>query len=136
MHCRHHASQLRRRHDEIAGLGAQLIAVGTGDVRYARAFIAEEEIPFPVLLDEEGEAADLAQVRKGRAMQIIGPRAMRGALGAYASGHRQKLKLGKRPTQLGATFVIGPGGVVRFAHLDSHVGDHADIDLVIAALRA
>ncbi len=134
MHCRHHASQLRGHVDEIKQRGADLIAIGTGDARYARAFIDDEQITWPVLLDEDGEAADVAQVKVGNAAQILGPRAMRSALKAYARGHRQKAKLGRRPTQLGATFVIGPGNVVRYEHLDDHVGDHAPLDEILAAL--
>ena len=135
MHCRHHASQLRRDDEKIKALGAEIICVGTGDARYARAFIEEEEIAWTVLLDDDGEAADAASVRKGNAAQILGPRAMRSALKAYAKGHRQKAKLGRRPTQLGATFVIGPGEVLRYSHLDDHVGDHAPLEEILVALK-
>lgn len=127
---------MRRDHATISGLGAEIVAIGTGDARYARAFIEEEEIPFPVVLDEDGEAADLAKVKKGNAAQILGPKAMRSALKAFSKGHRQKAKLGRRPTQLGATFVIGPSDVLRYEHLDDHVGDHAPIEDVIAALKS
>jgi peroxiredoxin len=136
VHCRHHASQLRGHYEEIKNLGAELVAIGTGDARYARAFIDEEEIPWPVVLDEDGEAADAASVKVGNAAQILGPKAMRSALKAYAKGHRQKAKLGRRPTQLGATFVIGPGDVLRYEHLDDHVGDHAPIEEILSALKS
>jgi peroxiredoxin len=136
MHCRHHAAQLRGSYEAIRAAGAELVALGTGDVRYAKAFIADEEIPFPVLLDEDGQAADAAKVKKGNAAQLLGPRALRSGLRAWQRGHRQKIKTGRRPTQLGATFVIGPGDVVRFEHLDDHVGDHASIEDVLAVVRA
>ncbi len=31
-------------------------------------------------------------------------------------------------TQLGATFVIGPGEQVRYEHVDDHSADHAPLD--------
>jgi hypothetical protein len=37
-------------------------------------------------------------------------------------------------TQLGATFVVGPGDVVAYAHLDRDSTDHAPLDEVLAHL--
>ena len=110
-----------------------MVALGTGDARYARAFIEEEHIPFPVLLDEEGDAARAASVRRGGVMQLVGPQTIGGALKATAAGHRQH-RTGRRGTQLGATFVIGPGDVVRYEHVDRDVSDHAPIEDVLAAI--
>jgi peroxiredoxin len=124
---------LRRRYEEITGLGAEIVAVGTGDERYARAFIADEKIPFPVLVDDEGEAADAASLKRGSIFDLAGPRTIGGVLRAVGSGHRQH-RTGKRPTQLGATFVIGPGDVLRYEHLDDAVSDHAPISDVLDAL--
>ena len=109
------------------------MAIGTGDERYARAFIDDEEIPFPVLVDGDGEAAEVAALRRGGWLQLAGPKTMPGALKATADGHRQH-KTGKRPRQLGATFVIGPGDTVRYEHLDDDVSDHAPFEEIIAAL--
>lgn len=107
--------------------------MGTGDARYARAFIEDEDIPFPVLLDEEGEAAELASLRRGSWLQLAGPATVPGALRATAAGKRQH-RTGKRPKQLGATFVIGPGDVVRYEHVDGDVADHAPFEEVLDAL--
>ena len=113
--------------------GARLVAIGTGDRRYAQAFIDDEEIGFLVLLDEDGTAADVAEVKSGGWMQLAGPATMPGALKAAAAGHRQH-KTGRRPRQLGATFVLGPGDVVRYEHLDGDVSDHAPVEEILDAL--
>lgn len=135
MHCRATAAQLRRDEDEIRRRGARLVAIGTGDARYARAFIADEDIDFLVLLDEDGAAADAARVRRGGAWALVGPRSIgHGAL-AFARGHRQR-KTGKRPTQLGATFVIAPGGTVLYEHLSRDVADRTPTGDVLDALDA
>jgi peroxiredoxin len=43
---------LRERYDEITSLGAGIVAIGTGDRRYAEAFVRDERIPFLVLVDD------------------------------------------------------------------------------------
>ncbi|MGH2794960.1 MAG: peroxiredoxin-like family protein [Actinomycetota bacterium] len=134
MHCRYHASQLRRHQGEFKEKGAEIVAVGTGDARYARAFIDDEEIGFPVLLDEEGDAAEIAELPNGGWFQLAGPRTAAGVLKATAAGKRQH-KIGKRPKQLGATFVIGPGDVVHYEHVDNDVSDHAPFEEILAALE-
>jgi peroxiredoxin len=124
---------LRGIYEEIRAKGAEVVAIGTGDERYARAFIEDESIPFVVLLDEDGEAAEVASVKTGGWMQLVGPRTMPGNVKAAAAGHRQH-KTGKRSKQLGATFVLGPGDVVRYEHVDDDISDHAPVEDVLAAL--
>jgi peroxiredoxin len=125
---------LRGRYDEITGRGADVVAIGTGSVRYAAAFVAEEHIPFPVLVDDDALAARAASVHKVGFFRLLTDRRSRpGAKRARVAGHRIH-KAGRRVTQLGATFVIGPGDEVRFEHLDDHSADHAPLDDVLAAL--
>jgi peroxiredoxin len=125
---------LRQHHEEIKEQGAEIVAIGTGDTRYARAFIDDEEIDFPVLLDDDGEAAEIASLRNGRWYELAGPKIAAGVLKATAAGKRQH-RLGKRPKQLGATFVIGPGDVIRYEHMDGDVSDHAPFEEIMAALN-
>jgi peroxiredoxin len=125
---------LREHYNEITAKGAGVVAVGTGDERYAQAFVAQETIPFPVLVDDDGEAARAAAVRRVPFVKLIlDPRSMPGARRAHQAGFRVK-KSGKRVTQLGATFVVGPGDAVRYEHVDVHSADHAPLAEVLAAL--
>jgi peroxiredoxin len=126
---------LRGHEEEIHAKGAELVAIGTGDRRYAQAFVDDEQISFTVLLDEDGTAAEVAELRRGGWMQLAGPATVPGALRATAAGHRQH-RTGKRPRQLGATFVLGPGNVVRYEHIDGDVSDHAPIEEILDALAA
>src|SRR6478672_13399694 len=57
LNCRDHAMQLRDRYDEMHAQGIELVAIGTGDQRYAAAFVRDEKIPFLVLVDDHAEAA-------------------------------------------------------------------------------
>jgi peroxiredoxin len=125
---------LRGRYDEIRGRGADVVAVGTGSVWYAATFVADEDVPFPVLVDDDARAAGAASVRKvGFFRLLTDSRSRPGAKRARAAGYRIH-RAGKRVTQLGATFVIGPGDVVRYEHVDDHSADHAPLDEVLAAL--
>ena len=125
---------MRDRHDEISEAGADVVAVGTGDERYAKAFVEDERVPFTVLVDDDGEAATAASVKKvNPATLLFDPRAIPGARRAHKAGFRIH-KSGKRVNQLGATFVIGPGSEVRYSHMDAHTADHAPLDEVLAAL--
>lgn len=110
-----------------------MAAVGTGDVRYARDFVSELDIPFRVVVDEEGAAARAASVRRATPWGLFSPRSWSGSRQAWQSGHHLA-KPGKRVTQLGATLVLGPGSVERYRHIDVHTTDHAPIAEVLAAL--
>jgi peroxiredoxin len=126
---------LRGQYPEITAAGAEVVAIGTGDARYAKAFVDDEHIPFPVLVDDDAAAANAAAVVKVNfAKLLFDPRSIGGARRAHRDGHRVMKKSGKRVNQLGATFVIGPGSAVRYAHIDAHTADHAPLDEVMAAL--
>lgn len=108
------------------------MAIGTGGKRYATAFIEDEEFPFPVLLDEDGVAAGIIETKSIGATTYLKPTAVWAGLKSFSRGHRQS-KTGRRPLQLGATVVIGPGNDLRYAAFEEYAGDHADLDEVLAA---
>lgn len=112
-----------------------MTAIGTGGKRYAKAFIEDENVPFPVLLDEDGTAADIVEARKLNAFTMMKPAQISAGFRSLAGGHRQQ-KTGRRPTQLGATLVIGPGNELLYADYEDFAGDHADLDEVLAAATA
>lgn len=125
---------MREHYDKVTATGADVVAVGTGDEQYAQRFVADEAIPYPVLVDDNGQAARAASIRSVPFLKLIfDPRSMPGARRAHKAGFRVR-KSGKRVTQLGATFVIGPGGAVRYEHVDLHSADHAPLTEVMAAL--
>lgn len=99
------------------------------------AFIEDENVPFPVLLDEDGAAADIVGTRELGAGTLLKPSAYVAGARSLIGGHRQR-KTGRRPTQLGATLVIAPGDELRYADFEDFAGDHADIDEVLAAVRS
>ncbi len=111
-----------------------MTAIGTGGRRYARAFIDDEDVPFPVLLDEDGAAADIVEMNSLGVTSLLRPTAVAAGFRSFRDGHRQH-KTGRRPTQLGATLVIAPGDQLLYEDREEHAGDHAAIDDILAALR-
>ncbi len=124
---------MRRRYDDIRARGAEVVAIGTGDARYAAAFVEDESVPFPVLVDDDAEAASAAAVETASWWRLLHPSTWAPTVETWWRGHRVH-QPGSRVAQLGATFVVGPGDRVRFAHLDRDSTDHASIDAVLAAL--
>jgi peroxiredoxin len=127
---------LRDRYNDIRRVGADVLAIGTGDRRYAAAFVADENVPFVVLVDDHADAARAASVPRVPFLRLLTDRRSRpGTRRARAAGHRIH-HAGKRVTQLGATFVLGPGSTVRYEHIDGHSADHAPVEEVLATLMS
>jgi peroxiredoxin len=124
---------LREHYDEITAAGGEIVAVGTGDVHYAAAFKRDAGIPFPVLVDDNGDAAAAASVRTVDWFTLLHPRTWRKSRETSKRGYHVG-KAGKRVRQLGATFVIAPGDTVRYEHLDDDSTDHAPVHDVVAAV--
>jgi peroxiredoxin len=126
---------LRERYDEIRERGGDVVAIGTGNQRYAAAFVADEHIPYSVFVDDDGAAARAASLEVASFLSMFHPRTWRQTVETLRRGHRIH-KAGARVTQMGGTFVIGPGNHVQYEHLDASSTDHAPLDDVIAAIRA
>ncbi len=110
-----------------------MTAIGTGGRNYAKAFIEDEQVPFPVLLDEDGSAAEIVGTGTLSAVSLVSPGQVVAGFRSFSKGNRQQ-KSGRRPMQLGATIVMAPGDEILYEDFEDHAGDHADIDEVIAAL--
>jgi hypothetical protein len=91
-------------------------------------------VPFSVLLDEDGEAARIVEMNQLKATSFIRPDAWIAGGRSLLGGHRQR-NAGRRPMQLGATLVMGPGDELLYIDKESYAGDHADLDEVLNILR-
>lgn len=125
---------MRDAHDKILAAGAGIVAIGTGNAKHARHFVEEENIPFPVLVDDDAEAAHAASVKRGSTWNVLGPKTYGDSFRTWRRGHKIHMA-GKRVFQLGATFVVGPGDTIRYEHIDQTTVDHAPLDEVFAALE-
>jgi peroxiredoxin len=124
---------LRDAEPEIIARGGAIIAIGTGDARYAGAFVRDENIPFLVLVDDDAAAARAASVRTVKFLSMFDRITWSQTKATWKRGHHIH-KAGKRVTQMGGTWIIGPGDVVRYEHVDENSTDHASVADVLAAL--
>ncbi len=124
---------MRSEYEKIQEQGAEVVTIGTGNADYAKAFVRDEKIPFPVLVDDEAKAAQAASIERVSLFGMFSPGSFPGGWRAWKAGHRIG-KPGPRTNQLGATFVVGPGPVVRYEHRDAHTADHAPMQEILAAL--
>jgi peroxiredoxin len=125
---------LRDEYSKVQELGGEVVVVGTGNPDLAQAFVEDDEIPFPVLIDDAAGAARAAAIKRVWFHQLFHPDSYSATIQAWKDGHRIG-KPGKRTNQLGATFVIGPGNVINYEFRDAHSADHAPMGDVFAALR-
>jgi alkyl-hydroperoxide reductase/thiol specific antioxidant family protein len=124
---------LRDHEPEFQKKGAKLAAIGLGDANYARLFREESGIGFPLLIDEQRQAYQAAELKNANLLHLFKSENAAARKRAKASGHRQH-KLGQNPFQLGGSFVFGPGNVDRFVHLSRTFGDNAAVAELLAAL--
>jgi peroxiredoxin len=133
LHCREHAVDLASEYADLKAQGTELVAIGTGSTRYAAAFVRDESIPYLVLVDDDAEAANAAAVIVASWYRLLHPSTWKKTVDTWKRGHRIH-KAGRRVTQLGATFVIGPGDNVRYSHVDDDSTDHAPVPDILAAV--
>jgi len=126
-------AQLSASQQAFTARGAQLAAIGLGDSNYARLFREETGITFPLLVDEQRQAYDAAQLQRASILHILRKDNAIARKLAKAAGYRQH-RFGKNPFQLGGSFVFGPGNVDRYIHINKTFSDNAPTTELLAAL--
>jgi peroxiredoxin len=133
--CRHFAARLRDRHGEFEALGAEVAAIGTGGRTYARAFVEDREIRYPVLVDKELESHGIVEIKRGPPWGILAPNVLASAGKALRYGERQG-RTGPHPWVFGAVHIFDPGGVPRYGWINDNYNDNPSIDDLIAVAAA
>jgi alkyl-hydroperoxide reductase/thiol specific antioxidant family protein len=125
-------AQLREHEQEFRGRGVNLAAVGLGDRAYAQFFREETGIHFPLLVDEQRQAYQVAGLQKANLFHLLRKDNGHARNRARAAGHQQH-KLGRNPFQLGGSFIFGPGNIDVYAHVSQTFGDNASPETLLAA---
>jgi AhpC/TSA antioxidant enzyme len=125
-------AQLSASYQAFAAKGARLAAIGLGDSNYARLFREETGITFPLLIDEQRQAYDAAQLQRASILHILRKDNAIARKRAKEAGYRQH-HLGRNPFQLGGSFVFGPGNVDGYVHINRTFSDNAPISELLEA---
>jgi len=100
----------------------------------AAHFQQTQDIPFTLLVDDTKETYRILEIRRGSAMDVIGPKVwLRGAKNIL-TGKGQALPQ-QDPLQLGGTAVVAPGGEIRYLHRAGTSSDNAPIAALLEALE-
>ncbi len=132
MFCREQVARLAERLDEIEAADAQLIAIGNGNAHWAKAFIDQENVTFPVFVDPGLKSYEHFGMKRGLG-EVMTVKSLVHAGRALGGGHRQSGIRGDG-IQNGGVVVLDEGGNVIYEHIEQQTGDLADLDEVIAAL--
>ena len=87
---------------------------------------------FPIYTDPSRAVYRAFEMRNDK-LSALKPKAWKNALRAKRAGFKQTGVRGD-PFQNGGVVVVLPNGAIPFVHVESEVGDLADLDAVIAAL--
>ena len=125
--------QLHRELDTVRSRGAELVVVGQGNSRWARAFRERLALQNPVYVDPEREIYRALGMKRGLGSQLtLG--ALRNYWRALRSGYFPRGLLGDT-LQQGGVLVLLPGGRIAYRYLSREAGDHPPVADVLAALR-
>lgn len=130
--CREHVTVLDALRPRVEALGADLVVVGNGTPEMARYFRDERQPKVTMYVDPSLRVYKAAGLQRSLG-STLNRAALSASLRALAGGHFQGRTRGD-PWQQGGTFVVFPGGEVRFRHISGFAGDHPDPERVIAAL--
>lgn len=126
--------QLHRERPRIRRAGAELVLVGSGGARFARAFREEMGIEAPVYVDTGRRAYAALGMRRGAGSLRGALATVKHAARALRGGFRQGPVQGD-PWQLGGVLVVRPGGEIAYRHLSAAAGDHPPVGEVLAAVE-
>ena len=119
-------SQLAHIQPEYARQGLRLVAVTLGKPNEVTLFGARFSEHIQCLADPAQHAYRAYGIGKLNLLnEGLNPGAWRAYARARAAGHKNRLS-DQDMMQMNATFLIGTDGVLRVAHYNRYVGDHAD----------
>jgi hypothetical protein len=101
---------------------------------FARAYVAETGLRWPILIDERRTLYDHYGMHRGRLSDIWGLRTWWAYAKEFARGRLPRAS-GGDALQLGGDVLIDPAGIVRLHHVGSGPADRPPVERILAVLR-
>ena len=115
---------------QASGADAAIITMGTAE--QAAELSRRYQCAFPCLSDPQAEAYRAFGLERGGVAQVMAPRIiLRAAASALKGNYGGPMG---DVFQMGGTFVIDRGGIVRYCYRNRDAADNAPIEEVLAAL--
>ena len=118
--------------EPIRERGGELIAIGNGSARQAKAFREEQQMAFRLLTDPSRKTYQAAGFKRG-VTSTLGPGSLVRGLGALRKGFFQGRTKGDA-FQQGGALVIAPGGKELYRFVSEEAGQHPDPRDLVDAL--
>ncbi|MEK6237347.1 MAG: redoxin domain-containing protein, partial [Planctomycetales bacterium] len=90
MPCREHLTQLRQREDELESLGVKILVVTFETPQRAKAYAAETDLPWPLLVNDDRGLYQSHGMGRGAWRNILGPAAWWAYFKLQRQGRRKK----------------------------------------------
>ena len=127
---------MRDDRERFDAAGAVVAVIGLGRPDQARTFCERYRVPFSCLTSPSRSAHRAFGLRRGTLNEVAGPAIWLRWLRNELKGWRQGRFGQGDPAQLGGTFVVGPDGVIRYAHRGRRSSDIAPNDEVLGAVAS
>ena len=105
-----------------------------GNPEQAQALCDRFDVPFPCLADPALDSYRAFELKRGSAVEVMGPAAMLNWLRAARKGHFVERAIGD-VFQMPGTFIIDAAGVIRYAKYARNSGDHPKTQDLLDALH-
>jgi hypothetical protein len=126
---------LRDRYEEFRDKGAEVAAIGMGLTAMAADFKEKQDIPFPLLVDRRRETHRAFELRRGKLLEIVGPKQVFNGIKSLFTGTGQGRPAPKQDVlQMGGALVVDAGGKVLYTHRAGGAEDNAPADELLEAL--
>jgi alkyl hydroperoxide reductase subunit AhpC len=124
---------LRRHADEFARLNTEVLIISFGVEQWARAWLRETEVPFPLLLDQDRRVYRAYGLERS-VLRAWAPRVLWYYIRQLTAGRRLHPIEGD-PHQLGGDFIIDRHGIVRLVHRERDPVDRPPVARLLDVLR-
>jgi alkyl hydroperoxide reductase subunit AhpC len=120
--------------DDLARLRLRVLLIAFADESWARAWLGNNDVPFPLLLDRDRRVYRAYGLERSR-LRTWSPRTIWYYIRRLAAGAHLQRTHGD-PYQLGGDFVVDEGGIVRLAYRSADPSDRPSVERILGALRA
>ena len=118
---------------QITNAGAQLVVVGNGKPHQAASFVKDERLTFPVYVDPDLVAYQLAGLKRDLA-STFKLSALGNAMRAVKAGHMQTGLKGDAWQQGGVFVIKQPENEVSMAYVSEAAGDHPSLESIVEGI--
>lgn len=123
-HCREQVLHFQADQERLRELGFVVLLLGLGTPERAAAFRADLSIDFPVLCDPDRTAYHAYDLLRVNPFREVRPSTVTRYIGAMVMTRAPGISFDQDMIQLGGTFLIAPGGAIRYAHRAQRVSDN------------